>query len=687
MTDFVNIVPSVIAGQQIGMAANKASYDANLSNAQTQHTNASTKLTNEQTLLTNAQTEMAKQKIKEEQLKADEAARQAADAALVRAANQGTITGPGMEQGQGQQTAPPAQKPLPQFTGQLQGTTSLGQSVLGQSQPQSGQYVPGTLQNPNSLSGMASQGQSQAVQGNPQPTQQANNPPNVNGGQAPAPTEQAPALPTYNLGDLHTPTSFDKNAATFLTGAGNTSDGTSYVSAAPPKKGDFDFAPTQMANGYVQDRMKVVDNLIKAGRGDLAWTMMQKYRADDIVHEKEKLERSAGFNSKVAAHANAILSLPEGMQESAWAQTVKDMTAAGVPIENLNNGKFDPNFIKAEAANATDAVQKAKIGLENAQAAGENMKEDTNRMAKDETARHNKVEEATNWFKAKTERQKVENESSNGGAGTVGNAYLNTLPQAYQNYLRNIATGTLKINTRNKQGAADLKAASQAFPDVNIAAAQKFSEELGKSNAGTSGGVVAGADKTLHHIETMADQDQYGSTAGKIPGLSGLINAGKNAMSIKAQAAQRSWDTAHSNTLTEIARTFKGGPAGENEVVRDMKNLKFSDPPKYKAAVYKAYGDLMYGQVKSIEDTRDTAYGSASPKTSLLNKASLERYKKIRGGTLPADATPAHDSEEAQNQRTVQQGTYTEGQTATGPNGKITYTKGQWLDANGKAVQ
>jgi len=679
MTDFFNIVPSVVAGQQIGMAANKASYDANLSNAQTQHTNASTKLTEQQSLLAAAQTDYEKARAQEAQRTADANAKAAADALLVRNATSGAISGPPQQQQAPQQQAPTQQ--VPQFTGQLQGTTSLGQSVLGKPQPQAGQYVPGTLQNPNSLSGMASQGQPQAVQPNPQPNQQAYNFPNVD------PMGLRTNQPPVGVaGDAHHPPSWDKEASHFLTGAGTEGD-TSHASAPTARKGDFDFAPTQTSNGYTFDRMKVIGRLMDAGRPDLAWDAMQKFKADDVQHEKEKLERSAGFNSKVAAHANAILSLPEGMQESAWNQTVKDMTAAGVPIENLNNGKFDPKFIQAEAANATDAVQKAKIGLENAQAAGEALKEKTNAAAKDETARHNKADEAVQWYKAKTERQKVENESSNGGAGTVGNAYLNSLPQHYQNYLRNIATGTLKINTRNKQGAADLKAASQAFPDVNIAAAQKFSEELGKSNAGTSGGVVAGADKTLHHIETMADQDQYGSTAGKIPGLSGLINAGKNAMSIKAQAAQRSWDTAHSNTLTEIARTFKGGPAGENEVVRDMKNLKFSDPPKYKAAVYKAYGDLMYGQVKSIEDTRDTAYGSASPKTSLLNKASLERYKKIRGGTLPADATPAHDSEEAQNQRAIQQGTYTEGQTATGPNGKITYTKGQWLDANGKAVQ
>jgi hypothetical protein len=92
--------------------------------------------------------------------------------------------------------------------------------------------------------------------------------------------------------------------------------------------------------------------------------------------------------------------------------------------------------------------------------------------------------------------------------------------------------------------------------------------------------------------------------------------------------------------MTEMARTFKGGPPAESEIVRDMKNLKFSDAPSKKKEVYTAFLDLVRGQTDSVESERGMVYGSLDPKTSLLSSKSQQIYNAIHGGTDPGLKPP-----------------------------------------------
>jgi len=92
-----------------------------------------------------------------------------------------------------------------------------------------------------------------------------------------------------------------------------------------------------------------------------------------------------------------------------------------------------------------------------------------------------------------------------------------------------------------------------------------------------------------------------------------------------------------------MARTFKGGPSDQTGTVDDMKNLKFSDSPARKKAVYNAYAKLMSGQTSGVEAERQGNLGEADPGTSILNVKSQRTMIKLNGG-LPEGTLPAFDA-------------------------------------------
>jgi hypothetical protein len=106
--------------------------------------------------------------------------------------------------------------------------------------------------------------------------------------------------------------------------------------------------------------------------------------------------------------------------------------------------------------------------------------------------------------------------------------------------------------------------------------------------------------------------------------------------------------------MTEMARSFKGGPPAESEIVRDMKNLSYSDSPTRKMQVYKAYSDLLQGQTGGVEADRRMNYGSADPGTSLLTVKSQNMVKRLNGGKLPDGMLPSFESKVGQTPATGQ---------------------------------
>ena len=76
--------------------------------------------------------------------------------------------------------------------------------------------------------------------------------------------------------------------------------------------------------------------------------------------------------------------------------------------------------------------------------------------------------------------------------------------------LAKVATGQTII-PRGKGAQEIIGAASTMFPGTDMAASQKFTSDLGKVAAGTSGGVAVGSNKTLEHLGTMMDLDAGGA--------------------------------------------------------------------------------------------------------------------------------------------------------------------------------
>ena len=704
MTDFFNVGAATNQGILVNQSVNKTSADLDQMQQQTLNTMARTEAQN----LANTEAQ------KKAQLKTD------TDKGLV---NAWTPVQPVQAPTQQQAPPPPTQQP---YNPNLQPSTSLGQLAIGGQQPQAGQYAPGTLQTPNNPSNMAVQPQSQAVSPNAQPNQQGYNFPNVqplaqhygqapNQTQTPAEAPQTQATPNaapqtaqYTPGTLTTPLHPDiTHPEAALAMLNPQVAGPAINTAATPEitASKNGYAPVQVTPGGTFNRDAFIQHLIDTGHGEEAMSWQDHFKLVDNTAVKAKLENQIAFGTQVATKAAAIESLPDSMKPAAYTQARQELIAMGVPPESLPIN-YDPKFVQSEAAEATKQTDKWKqqheVAQDNIATLTQNAtqqhqiaQEQLMAAAQKETNRHNLQEEAI-------ERQKIAQGLGVGGSDLVGNAFLNTLPQTTQNYLHGAAIGEIPVNPRSKEGQAVIKAASQAYPDVNIAGATKFTQELGKVNAGTSGGVAVGSNKTLEHIDTMANLDT-GAGAGtdsgvpNVFGLGGLANRAWNAVTNPKN--ENAWNAAHAATVNEMARSFKGGPPGESETARDMKNLKYSDPVEYKNKVYQAYANLLQGQTGAVESQRQQVYGSADPGTSLLTTKSQQVLKKLNGGKLPTGILPAYDDPAVIAKKAGQQGNMNaglptspntaiqEGQTATGPNGKITYTKGQWLDANGKVVQ
>jgi|GEM_PF-4850642 len=633
MTDFFNVGQQV-AQTLVPISGNvfKQSLDADAETANTGYTKSRTTAQD----LANTNTQDA------------QTLRKNTDKNLVSAwVPTGGQNAPSPAQPQPQANPAPSQNPqvatqngyqAPQMSlGSLSGQSPLSANPTA---PQVGQYQPGTLA--NQMTGQAP------------PTPQApQNFPGVNpSGVTTPPVGTVP----YQAGTLPN-TMVDHPAAAMMSQAGNTADTSAAATANP------DYNPVQITPQGTFDRAKFIQGMIDDGHGLEAMKWQNQFKLDDATAEKAKLEQSIAFNAKIAAKSAALLSLPEEMQPAAWQQEVKDLTAMGVPLSALNNGVYDPNFIKTESASATTQVEKDKKYHEVAQdniATLKQAADEQHQIAQEHQAaaelteknRHNLAEEDN-------ERAKIAKGEGGPDSTLVGKDYLNTLPQSTQNYLKGAATGQIPVNPRSKEGQAIIKGAAQAYPDVNISAATKFSQELGKVNAGTSGGVAVGANKTYEHIGTMADLDQ-GPGSGvntALPNVFGLAElANRVGNKVVNPQNENAWNAAHSATVNEMARSFKGGPPGESEAARDMKNLKYSDPIAYKQKVYQTYAALLQGQVEGVENQRQAVYGSADPGTSLLTSRSQAIAARLNGGTKPAGLLPAFDDPNVRQQQAQAQG-------------------------------
>lgn len=372
--------------------------------------------------------------------------------------------------------------------------------------------------------------------------------------------------------------------------------------------------------------------------------LMAQWTLTDAQDEKAKADAVVAQNADILGKASALSYLTPAQQKLTYGAL---KAQAGNPSDwpadiSSPQGQAwladQQEQARQNAATATTASKRAedasKAMLDKAAATGDYAKA---AITPSEIGKNN-----AEAYKAYADAAKAKQEIANGmpNSGLVGPDYLNTLSPAAQGYLKGVATGQVPINTRT--GGPVLQAAHQAFPDTDISAAQKFSKDLGAVTAGTSGGVQVGANKSLEHLYTMIAADSGKSSGlGLNIGPNWLDKAVNSTYNIVASPNQEAvWNSSHAALVNEMSRAFKGGPPTDSEVVRDVKNLSYSDSPDRKAAVYKNYADLLNGQVNGVENQRRQSYGSADPGTSLLSPKALSVLSKVNGGTLPAGTLP-----------------------------------------------
>ena len=462
-----------------------------------------------------------------------------------------------------------------------------------------------------------------------------------------ATTAYPPLTPTNG------PAVLDHPAVQSVTGAHNNQDTSMAVGSNPtfnPVQSYDAKGPNGKAGQFSLDRAGIIQGLMAQGRGDLANGLVKQWTDADLQSEKTKQQGLVVQHAQLAGKIAAFESLPDSMKPQAYGSLMQEAQAEGINTAGILPATYDPADktgmaqLKSFEAQASTVADREKAHLDD-------VNETINRQRTAETVRHNKADEWLTGQKNQIEAAKAA-QAANGlapNSGVVGPAYQALLDAPTINTLKGVATGTLVLPPRGQQTAALLTAAHQAFPDVDIPGAQKLSQELGKVSAGTSGGVAVGSNKTLEHIGVMMGSDQAGGQVNlNFPlgnQVSSMLNAGTNTTNPAANAAKSAWDSAHAATMTEMARSFKGGPPAESEIVRDMKNLTFNDAPAKKLAVYKAFSDLLQGQTGGVESQRKMVYGSLDPGTSLLTSKAQEVYKQLHGGSAPG-LLPAFDAQQ-----------------------------------------
>ena len=457
-----------------------------------------------------------------------------------------------------------------------------------------------------------------------------------------ATTAYPPLTPTNG------PAVLDHPAVQSVTGAHNNQDTSMAVGSNPtfnPVQSYDAVGPNGQKGQFSLDRAGIIQGLMAQGRGDLANGLVKQWTDADLQSEKTKQQGLVVQHAQLAGKIAAFESLPDSMKPQAYGSLMQEAQAEGINTAGILPATYDPADktgmaqLKSFEAQASTVADREKAKMDAVVATMEQQ-----RTA--ETARHNKADEWLTGQKNQIEAAKAA-QAANGlapNSGVVGPAYQALLDAPTINTLKGVATGTLVLPPRGQQTAALLTAAHQAFPDVDIPGAQKLSQELGKVSAGTSGGVAVGSNKTLEHIGVMMGSDQAGGQVNlNFPlgnQVSSLLNAGTNTTNPAANAAKSAWDSAHAATMTEMARSFKGGPPAESEIVRDMKNLTFNDAPAKKLAVYKAFSDLLQGQTGGVESQRKMVYGSLDPGTSLLTSKAQDVYKQLHGGSAPGLLPP-----------------------------------------------
>ena len=468
------------------------------------------------------------------------------------------------------------------------------------------------------------------------PSQAAPQPPNINYQSAASTPVPIPSMPS-----VASPTAdssiANHSAAQALYSQGNQADTTGSVAPNPTH------ADTQITPAGTLDRNKFYQSLANSGHAELIPEFQTKFLQADQSAQQAKVEQAIRSHAQFAAGIAAFQSLPDSMKPAAYQQELAGLHAQGVDISSLPS-EYDPQNpdtvarVASLASDATTALDKLKAQHEANQDAQAKFNGDTVRNKNEDQSMsdYEKAQIGIQQGQLDLARLKQNQLSANGGSEDP-------------DYLRKVAIGEVPVNPRSKEGQAIIKQAAASHPDTNIAAAQKFTADLGKDNAGTSGGIVQGANKSMEHLSTMQQADTGASSGGTMntgPNwLSAAENSAYNTMASPNQKAV--WDASHTALSNEMSRTFKGGAPGELEAVRDMKNLTYSDSPDRKAVVYKNYADLMRGQVSSIEQQRKTLYGSADPGTPLLASGANQIAQKL--GSFGQSQLPVLGAADARN--------------------------------------
>jgi len=212
-------------------------------------------------------------------------------------------------------------------------------------------------------------------------------------------------------------------------------------------------------------------------------------------------------------------------------------------------------------------------------------------------------------------------------------AALEGVPENIRPLVQAIGTYRMKstqLSPRQKNEVMGYVAA--VFPNYSHDDAEsntKFIKDLASTSASSAGGTVAASERLLGHVGELADLTDKlpNSSLGKL----GNIAAGTAATTFGTESSGtiKAFELTKGKVIAELNKLANGGVPHAEEMVRDVKQLEYSDPPATKYEVMKAAVNLGLEQTHAVEARRNNILGQYAPKTSLLSTRAQNTVNRI----------------------------------------------------------
>ena len=238
-----------------------------------------------------------------------------------------------------------------------------------------------------------------------------------------------------------------------------------------------------------------------------------------------------------------------------------------------------------------------------------------------------------------------------GGMGTGGQAMsLDQVPPQYQSIVKAIGEYRMdpsKVLNRNNK-AQVMQMVASAYPNYgqgDAKANMDFMNGLASEKAGTPGGTILSTERMSGHAAELVDLTKKLDNSNGLLGHLGDVAAGAVGYSQAMNPTVGQWNFVHGKLEAEAQKLVTGGVPGSQELMHDINNMKFTDPPAKQLGIIQSIVDVGLQNTMGVKSHRDNILGPNSPGDSMLSEKALQNISKVyaaAGKPMPDLGAPAN---------------------------------------------